>query len=70
MIGRLANAQLPIRVTISVRASQGKKTDEERMILLAEPKFNSFVIAEPSEMHTLTPATPKEDAHILINWKI
>jgi hypothetical protein len=67
MIGRLANTQLPIRVMISVRASQGKKTDEGTMMLLAEPKSNSLVIAEPPEMHILTLETTKEGAHILIN---
>jgi hypothetical protein len=63
MIGRLANAQPPIRVTISVRASQGKKTDEGTIMLMAELKSNSLAVAEPPETHTLTPATAKEGAH-------
>jgi hypothetical protein len=52
MIDRLANVRLPIPVTISVRASQGKKIDEGTMMLSAEPKSNSLVIAEPPETQT------------------
>jgi hypothetical protein len=43
------------------RASKGKKTDEGTMMLLAEPKSNSLIIAEPPETQTLIPATTNPD---------
>jgi hypothetical protein len=70
MINTLSNAQLPIRVTDSVSASEGKKTVEGTMMLPSEPKSNPAAVTESPETQTLTPATTKEASDILIHCKI
>jgi hypothetical protein len=44
--GALSDAQLPIRVTLSVAGSEGKKTDEGTMIQPPEPKPNPMAVAD------------------------
>jgi hypothetical protein len=69
-ISALSNAQLPIRVTDSVTAGEGRKTDEGTMMLPSPHVSNPAAVAESPQTRTLTPATTKEASDILINRKI
>jgi hypothetical protein len=69
LIGAFPNAELPIRVTDSVLASEGKKTDEGTMMFSSQHKSNPATVAESPETRTLTPATTKEASDILINCR-
>jgi hypothetical protein len=64
MIGLFSNARPPSRVTASVPASQGKKTDEGTTMLKSTPESNPVAVAELPETQTLTSATTKEASDI------
>jgi hypothetical protein len=70
LIGRVLDSQGSIRVTASVPASQGKKTDEGTMMLPSTPESNPAAVPESPETQIPTPATTKDASDILINWKI
>jgi hypothetical protein len=68
-ISAFPNAERPIRVTSSVPARQGKKTDEGTMMLSSAHESNPSAVVEPPQMQILMPATTKEASDILINCK-
>jgi hypothetical protein len=68
-INAFPNAERLIRVTLSVPARQGKKTDEGTMMLPSAHESNPSAIAEPPQLQILPPATTKESSDILINCK-
>jgi hypothetical protein len=69
MIDAFSNTRPPSRVTASVTASEGKKTDEGTMMLPSTAEYNPATVAESPETQTLTPATTKEASDILINCR-
>jgi hypothetical protein len=62
MIGALSNARRQIRVTPSVTASRGKKTDDGTMMppFKQDLTFKRAAVADPPETRNSTPATTKE----------
>jgi hypothetical protein len=62
LIYLLLHLKQPIRVTSSVTDSEGKKTEEGRMMLQSEPQseFNLVAIADPPEAQTLTPVATEQ----------
>jgi hypothetical protein len=70
MIDAFSNARSSIWVTASLSARQGKKTDDETMMLPPAPKFNPAAVAVWPKTQTLMPATTEEASDILINCKI
>jgi hypothetical protein len=64
------NGKLPIRVTLSVAANEGKKTDEGTTMAPAECGSNSVAVADLPETQSLTPATTKEASDIQIKLQI
>jgi hypothetical protein len=64
------NAKSPNRVTSSVPAREGKKTDEGTMTVSLAAESNLAAVAESSQTRNLTPATTTKASDILINWRI
>jgi hypothetical protein len=65
-----------IRITSSVAAREGKKTEEGTMTspsqreAESQSKSNPITVADPSEAQILTPATTEHSSYILTNRKI
>jgi hypothetical protein len=70
-IHALSNEALPpIRVTVSVPTSHGKKTDEGTIMLPSTRQSNLTTVAESPKTQTLTPARANEASDILIKCVI
>jgi hypothetical protein len=65
MIRTFANARGPIRLTLSVAASAGTKTEKGTITGPLEPRVNPVGVAGPRKTQSLMPATIKEASDIL-----